>query len=201
MDFRHLLENLVYKFFWSRLATLAWYSYHYMWSLFNSFFFFQLAMKHKCWNTAQSWNLPERNWKGYFSNFYRRSRLLCAFFFQFSGDAFFQFLCRKKCCISTFLTYFCSSFVILLHSPAVLSTCILVVRGVKANRGTGPNDKLIRIKIVIVFPSCTENYLTGCGHMCGNKIQRRGILFFILCSISRTWMLELNTWGCNYSGE
>lgn len=29
------------------------------------FFLFQLAMKHKCWDTAQSWNLLKRSWKGY----------------------------------------------------------------------------------------------------------------------------------------
>lgn len=56
---------------------------------------------------------------------------------------------------STFLTYFCSSFLILLHSPAVLSTCISVVTGVKANTEKGPNDKLIRIKIVIFLHGCT----------------------------------------------
>lgn len=96
----------------------------------------------------------------------------------------FSFCAGKSVAFLPFFD-FCSSFVILLHSPAVLSTCISVVTGVKANRGTGPNDKLIGIKIVIFFPICTESYLTGYGRMCGIKIQRRGILFFILCSISR----------------
>lgn len=169
-------------------------------SLIHFFLYFsachEAQMLRYCPKLKPSWETG----KATFSSSYRRSRLLCAFFFQFSGDAFFQFLCRKKCCISTFFD-FCSSFVILLHSPAVLSTCISVVTGVKANRGTGPNDKLIGIKIVIFFPICTESYLTGYGRMCGSKIQRRGLLFFILCSISRMWMLELNTWGCNYCGE
>lgn len=80
-DFRHLLENSVYKLFWSRVAMLASYSYRYIWSLFNSFFFlFQLAMKHKCWDTAQSWNLLERNWKGYVQQFLQEIQTTVCFF-------------------------------------------------------------------------------------------------------------------------
>lgn len=159
-------------------------------------------MKHKCWDTARSWNLPERNWKGYVQQFLQEIQTSVCFFSSSSVETHpFSFCAGKSVASLPFLTYFCSSFVILPHSPAVLSTCISVVTGVKANRWTGPNDKLIRIKIVIFFPICTENYLTDCGRMCGNKIQRRGLLVLVLCGISKMWVLELNTWGCNYSRE
>lgn len=163
-DLRHLLDNSVCKLFWSRLTSLAWYSYRYMWSLFNSFFVsfsacHEAQMLRYCPKLKFSQEKLKRLHSAIFAGV---PDFGVFFFFQFSGAAFFQFLCRKKCCISTFLTYFCCSFIILLHSPAVLSICISVVRGVKANRGTGPNDKLIGIKIVIFFPSCTENELTGC---------------------------------------
>jgi len=78
---------------------------------------------------------------------------------------FFSFCAGISVAFLPFLTYFCFSFVVLLHSPAVLSTCISVVTGVKTNTGTEPNDKLIRIEIVIFFHSCTEKYLTGYGHV------------------------------------
>lgn len=111
--------------------------------------------------------------------------------FQFSGDAFFQFLCRKRCCFSTFLTYilflFCNT------ATQSCSTLYLYFRLLQELKQTGELDqtsKLIWIKIVIFFPStpswyCIEEYLTKCGHACRHKIQRRGTHFLILCSISR----------------
>lgn len=136
-NFWHLLENSIYKLFWSKLAMLAWYSHWYKWCLFNSiflFFFFQLAMKHKCWDTAQRWNLPERNWKVYrFSSFYRRSRLVCFFPSSSVEMHSFSFCAGKDVAFLPFWLIFCFFFVILLHSPAVLCTCISVVTGAKAN--------------------------------------------------------------------
>jgi len=114
VDFRHLLENSFNKIFSSWLATLAWYNCHYVWSLFGSFFplFFSLPWSTNAEILPEAEIFPRETEEATFSSSYRRSRLLCAFFFRFSGDAFFQFLCRNKCCISTFfdllLFLFCS---------------------------------------------------------------------------------------------
>lgn len=176
-DFRHLLKNLSYKLLLSTLATLGWYSCRSRRYLFNYFFYFFFSLP---WSTNAE-ILPKveifsrEAEKATISNFYRRFSLLCAFSFPFSGDAFFQFLCRKKCCVSTFLTSFSSSFLVLLHSPAVLSTCVSVVTGVKADIEKGPNDKQIRIKIVIFFCGCIKKMIELIVDMCVEIKSKEGV--------------------------
>lgn len=140
---------------------LALYSRWYKWCLSNSFFpFFFSSLQ---WSTNAE-ILPNaeiflrETEKSRFSSFYRRLRLVC--FFPSSSVEMhpFNFCAGKNVAFLPFWLTFCSFFCdTATQSSSTLYLYFCCYRSLK-QMGTGPNYKLIRIKIIIFFPNAPSWY-------------------------------------------